>query len=145
MLYNEHIINLCCTRNRKCKLLCSKWWCAGPSTLILRLEAGQLSMTSVPGANLVGKTGGLLGTYDDNTSNDLTLANGTVLPADSSPETIYYTFGESCECLFACSGFNSFYYCNSFLHISTWPFRARVVKVRIETKSRFIILLRWFY
>jgi hypothetical protein len=85
-------------------VLCSKWWFAGPSTLILRLEAGQLSMTSVPGANLVGKTGGLLGTYDDNTANDLTLANGTVLPADSSPQTIYYTFGESCECLFVCSG-----------------------------------------
>jgi hypothetical protein len=85
-------------------VLCSKWWCAGPSTLILRLEAGQLSMTSVPGANLVGKTGGLLGTYDDNTANDLSLANGTVLPADSSPQTIYYTFGESCECLFVCVG-----------------------------------------
>lgn len=63
-------------------------------------------MTSVPGANLVGKTGGLLGTYDDNTANDLTLANGTVLPADSSPQTIYYTFGESCECLFVCIGNN---------------------------------------
>jgi hypothetical protein len=64
-------------------------------------------MTSVPGANLVGKTGGLLGTYDDNTANDLTLANGTVLPADSSPQTIYYTFGESCECLFVCIDSNN--------------------------------------
>jgi hypothetical protein len=110
-------------------VLCSKWWCAGPSTLILRLEAGQLSMTSVPGANLVGKTGGLLGTYDDNTANDLTLANGTVLPADSSPQTIYYTFGESCECLFVCSGNAILHcvYCGNFLNSSTLPVLPQVV------------------
>ena len=48
------------------------------------------------GSVLFNNTRGLFGTYDDNVKNDFTLRNGSVLPATSSPQTIYSIFGESC-------------------------------------------------
>ncbi len=59
-------------------------------------------MTSVPGANMAGKTAGLLGVFDGDVTNDFMLPNGTVLASDVSADTIYYSFGESCKCLTGC-------------------------------------------
>lgn len=39
----------------------------------------------------------LLGFYDNDTSNDLTARNGTVIPSDSPESKIYYDFGDTCK------------------------------------------------
>ena len=45
-----------------------------------------------------GTTRGLMGIYNDNTSDDLTARGSTVsLPADASPQEIHHQFGISCE------------------------------------------------
>ena len=43
------------------------------------------------------KTNGLLGTYNKNTSDDLTTPDGTVISANSTEEEIYYKFGLTCK------------------------------------------------
>ena len=40
---------------------------------------------------------GLMGNYNDDLEDDLTSPNGTVLPSNSSIETVHYYFGELCE------------------------------------------------
>ena len=65
---------------------------------IFRLEAGQISITITAASNLINKTEGLLGIYDENTDNDLKVRDGPTLAANSSQEVIYGEFGESCEC-----------------------------------------------
>lgn len=71
--------------------------CDTETLVILRVEVGQLSVLLVPGSNLVNTTAGLYGTYDDNPANDLLLSNGTLQPTNSTPQAIYYGFGESCK------------------------------------------------
>lgn len=41
-------------------------------------------------------TRGLLGTWNDDPSDDFTFPDGTVLPADASPQRIHYEFGLKC-------------------------------------------------
>ena len=67
------------------------------TSLILRLESGQIGITVTPGPELASNTHGLLGTYDGNSQNDFTLPDGTVLASDIEPEIIYSTFGETCN------------------------------------------------
>ena len=43
------------------------------------------------------RTRGLLGTWNDDPSDDFTTPDGTVLPADASPQQIHYDFGLKCE------------------------------------------------
>lgn len=43
------------------------------------------------------RTRGLLGTWNDDPSDDFMLPDGTVLPADASPQRIHYEFGLKCE------------------------------------------------
>jgi hypothetical protein len=64
--------------------------------LIIKVDASQLSVLLVPGAELKHNTAGLYGTYDDNTNNEFTLPDGSVLPATSSSHTIYTSFGDKC-------------------------------------------------
>lgn len=44
-----------------------------------------------------GQTRGLLGVFNGDPSDDLTNANGTILPIDSSEEDIFTDFGQTCE------------------------------------------------
>ena len=46
---------------------------------------------------LKNRTRGLLGTWNDDPSDDFTTPDGTVLPADASPQQIHYDFGLKCE------------------------------------------------
>ncbi len=55
-------------------------------------------MTILTPSNYTYQTQGLMGTYDGNKDNELKLANGTVLPANSS-ESAIYQFGISCKLL----------------------------------------------
>ena len=64
---------------------------------IFRLEAGQISIVVVVGENLFNNTEGLLGIYDSDQNNDLKIREGRTLPLNSSSETIYNEFGESCK------------------------------------------------
>lgn len=43
------------------------------------------------------RTRGLLGTWNDDPSDDFMLPDGTVLSADASPQRIHYEFGLKCE------------------------------------------------
>ena len=63
---------------------------------IFRLEAGQISLTITAARNLINKTEGLLGIFDENADNDLKVRDGPILSANSSQEVIYAEFGESC-------------------------------------------------
>ena len=45
------------------------------------------------------RTRGLLGTWNDDPSDDFTTPDGTVLPGDASPQQIHYDFGLKCEIL----------------------------------------------
>ena len=45
------------------------------------------------------RTRGLLGTWNDDPTDDFTTPDGTVLPADASPQQIHYDFGLKCEAL----------------------------------------------
>ena len=66
---------------------------------IFRLEAGQISITVVAASNLVNKTQGLMGVFDQNSDNDLKVRDGPTLSINSSYEVIYAEFGESCKCM----------------------------------------------
>ena len=66
------------------------------TSLIFRLEAGQIGITVTPDPELFNNTNGLLGTYDDDSTNDLTLQNEDILASDVGAELIYSIFGESC-------------------------------------------------
>ena len=60
--------------------------------------------------NISGDSAGLLGVWNDDTTDDLLAANGTTLADSSSQETIFHEFGESCNTffwLFIISSFNS--------------------------------------
>ena len=46
------------------------------------------------------RTRGLLGTWNDDPSDDFTTPDGTVLPADATPQQIHYDFGLKCEPLY---------------------------------------------
>ena len=46
------------------------------------------------------RTRGLLGTWNDDPSDDFTTPDGTVLPGDASPQQIHYDFGLKCEILY---------------------------------------------
>ncbi len=46
---------------------------------------------------LAGRTRGLLGTWNDDDTDDLQLADGTTLSDSASPQSIYSDFGESCN------------------------------------------------
>lgn len=43
------------------------------------------------------RTRGLLGTWNDDPSDDFMAPDGTLLPADASPQKIHYEFGLKCE------------------------------------------------
>lgn len=43
------------------------------------------------------RTRGLLGTWNDDPSDDFMLPDGTVIPTDASPQRIHYEFGLKCE------------------------------------------------
>ena len=45
----------------------------------------------------MGKTKGLLGTWNGNPQDDFTLPDGTVLSSDASPEDVHYKFGLKCK------------------------------------------------
>jgi hypothetical protein len=62
----------------------------------MRLSQGQLSMTVSANLGQLGQTRGLLGVFNNDASDDLTLRDGSVLPSNSSTEIIYSQFGESC-------------------------------------------------
>lgn len=46
------------------------------------------------------RTRGLLGTWNDDPSDDFTTPDGAVLPADASPQQLHYDFGLKCEPLY---------------------------------------------
>ncbi len=58
-----------------------------------------IQISSLP--TFFGKTIGLLGVYNKDTSDDLTRPDGTSLPVNSSQETIYYRFGRFCKYILA--------------------------------------------
>jgi len=60
------------------------------------IEGTLLISTQVP-AKYKGLTSGLLGTYNDDPSDDLMTRSGTVIPSDSSEEDIHNLFGSSWE------------------------------------------------
>ena len=72
------------------------FFCHLGTSLIFRLDAGQLSITSTPGPTLFQNSLGLLGTYDNNQTNDFTLPDGKILSTESEPDVVYSVFGESC-------------------------------------------------
>jgi len=43
------------------------------------------------------RTKGLLGTWNDNPSDDFLAPDGTLLPSDATPQQIHYEFGLKCE------------------------------------------------
>ena len=43
------------------------------------------------------RTRGLLGTWNDDPSDDFEAPDGTLLPTDASPQQIHYEFGLKCE------------------------------------------------
>ena len=45
------------------------------------------------------RTKGLLGTWNDDPSDDFVTPDGTLVPADASPRRIHYEFGLKCEFL----------------------------------------------
>ena len=45
---------------------------------------------------------GLLGTWNDNPSDDFLTPDGTLLPADATPQQIHYEFGLKCESSKSC-------------------------------------------
>ena len=49
------------------------------------------------GPGFLGSTEGLLGYYDDDSSNDYLLPNGTVLSIGLSEEQLYYEYGLECK------------------------------------------------
>jgi len=52
---------------------------------------------------------GLLGNYNGNSTDDFISRYGRTIPADSTEETIYYEFGETCELLFIIDSVKLFY------------------------------------
>ena len=57
----------------------------------------MLSFVVSPGDDYKNSTKGLLGTWNDNTSDDFTLPDGTVLSLSSTAREIHFGFGVKCE------------------------------------------------
>ena len=71
---------------------------AAGGALRLKVELGQMDLLIIVGQSVAQENSrGLLGTIDGDPTNDLTTPNGTVLPVDSSIESIYHNFGQLCE------------------------------------------------
>ena len=58
---------------------------------------GILSILFSAPTTFKGRTKGLLGTWNDNPSDDFTLPDGIVVPSDASPEEVHYKFGLKCK------------------------------------------------
>ena len=69
------------------------------SGISVRVEAkkGLLTVVFAGPMDLMGQTRGLMGVWDEDSTNDFTAQNGTVLPPDSSDRTIHFDFGLSCK------------------------------------------------
>ena len=69
------------------------------SGISVRVEAQKEILSFVFGGpmDLMGQTRGLMGVWDEDSTNDFTARNGTVLPPDSSDRTIHFDFGLSCK------------------------------------------------
>ena len=70
-----------------------------PSTTSVIFCARQemLSFVVSPGDDYKNRTKGLLGTWNDNTTDDFTLPDGTVLSPSSTAREIHFGFGVKCE------------------------------------------------
>ena len=70
-----------------------------PSTtsVIFCARKAMLSFVVSPGDDYKNRTKGLLGTWNDNTSDDFTLPDGTVLSPSSTDREIHFGFGVKCE------------------------------------------------
>jgi fibulin 1/2 len=71
------------------------------SDISIRVEAQTvtLSITFAGSMDLMGQTRGLFGVWDENSDNDFTARNGTILPPDSSDRIIHFEFGLSWQVL----------------------------------------------
>ena len=58
----------------------------------------MLSFVVVPAEIYKNATKGLLGTWNDDPSDEFTLPNGTVLGLSSSLRDIHFGFGVTCKC-----------------------------------------------
>lgn len=58
---------------------------------------GILSILFSAPKEFMGRTAGLLGTWNENPLDDFTLPDGTVLASDASPEDVHYEFGRKCK------------------------------------------------
>jgi len=64
----------------------------------VKLDTGfQLSFAVQLPPELKNKMRGLLGNYNNDTSDDLTSSDGRTIPSDSNEKTIHNDFGETCE------------------------------------------------
>ena len=75
----------------------------GSLSVTVRVQRGSLMnvlsvSTDLNAAAVRDKTRGLLGVINDDTTDDFTLPNGTIVDINSTEEEIYYQFGLNCEC-----------------------------------------------
>ena len=70
-------------------------------TLEISAQVGLLSFVVVLPEQFLMQARGLLGNFDENSTNEFVFRNGTMIP-DSSRDREIHTFGQSCECCWLC-------------------------------------------
>ena len=70
-------------------------------TLEVSAQVGLLSFVVVLPEQFMMQARGLLGNFDENSTNEFVFRNGTMIP-DSSRDREIHNFGQSCECCWLC-------------------------------------------
>ena len=72
------------------------------------IRVGLLSFVVILPEEFRTQARGLMGNFDGNSTNEFVFRDGTMISDNSSDRQIH-NFGQSCECLYACTVFKRFF------------------------------------